>query len=254
MGRMEKIALKGYGCTDIGNNRLINEDYYEINNQFFILADGMGGHNAGEIASQLAVHTIGNYLKKKEIPMINNEDEIEKTLEHAINAANEEIFHLSEQYIEYRGMGTTVVIAHFHEPNKLFIANVGDSSAYILKNNKMTLLSEEHSITAAMIRDGTISKSEAKTHPYRHHITRSVGTSIDVKPYINSYKINQIDLLLLCSDGLTDVLTINEIKDVLQQQKDPQLKCENLIKKVKMKKGNDNITVIIGHLEEKKFA
>ena len=245
---MEKITIKGYGCTDIGNNRLENEDYYDINNELFILADGMGGHNAGEIASQLAVHSICNYIKNSGLQGEDNDSYIHEILNEAINFANDEIFQKSMQFIEYRGMGTTIVVAYFKKPNKLFIANVGDSRAYLLRNNKMQLLTEDHSITAAMIRDGTISRTEAKTHPYRHHLTKSVGTSKEVKSYINCYKINREDIVLLCSDGLTDVLTTEEIKGTLKKQKNFKEKCEDLILKAKEKKSRDNITVILGQI------
>lgn len=245
---MDSVHIQGYGDTDIGQNRLINEDYFDMNESLFVLADGMGGHNAGEVASRLAVNHLFEFFKRgkysKDSESI-NELQIQKNIIEGIKQTNQLIYQSSTQKTAWNGMGTTIVLAFFQKPNTIHIANVGDSRADLIRNGKLKRITEDHSITASLVRDGTITPTEAKTHPYRHHLTRSMGTSNTVKPYITHFQIRPNDKILLCSDGLWDVLSEKEINDVIQHNPDPKTSCKTLIKKAKKKQSTDNISCLI---------
>ncbi|GAF80342.1 unnamed protein product, partial [marine sediment metagenome] len=229
---MESVTIHGYGCTDIGYSRSLNEDFYDMNNFLFVLADGMGGHNAGKIASKLAVKSIMKYIHcidDSEFDEHSDEKKIQQILYDVIINANETVFKKSLHNIGYEGMGTTLVLALFQKPQTIHIANVGDSRAYLLRNDKLKMITEDHSVTATMLRDGIITKSEARTHPFRHQLSRSIGTSKNVNAFTNFFNVIPEDRILLCSDGLWDVLSDGEITTILQKHTFPQKICEGLI-------------------------
>jgi PPM family protein phosphatase len=245
---MDYLKIDGYGCTDIGHHRLKNEDYFEMNNYLYVLADGMGGHSAGEIASKLAVKKIMKYINsfyESELSIQSDIDYIQQIIHDAILHVNSLIYKKSLKTIEYQGMGTTIVIVLLQKPNTIHIANVGDSRAYLIQNNTIKMITEDHSVIATMIREGTITKNEAKTHPYRHHITRSIGTSDSVKPFLYSFEALPKDKILLCSDGLWDVLTDQEINDIMQKNISSKTICQELITNAKKLGSTDNITTIV---------
>ncbi|HMA83290.1 MAG TPA: protein phosphatase 2C domain-containing protein, partial [Candidatus Thermoplasmatota archaeon] len=195
---MGDLVLQSYGCTDIGHQRSFNEDYIDIKNSLFVLADGMGGHNAGDIASKLAVEKIVDFfdsINKKEI-MITDDVQIEQFILDVISKTNETVYKESLHNRRLEGMGTTLVLAFFQKPETMHIANVGDSRAYLLRKGSLQLLTEDHSVTASLLRDGTITKIEAETHPYRHHLTRSIGTSNEIQPFTTFFNVSSGDKLL----------------------------------------------------------
>jgi protein phosphatase len=245
---MELIKIKGYGLTDIGCNRPKNEDYFDINNYIFVLADGIGGHNAGEIASKLAVKNFMKIINKNK-DIINkrqsNEIQVQQIIKDAIVKTNEIVFKKSNQKIEYNGMGTTIVTALYQKPNTIHIANVGDSRAYLLRKGKLELLTQDHSITGNMLREGKITKSEANNHPYRHYLTRSIGTSDNIKIYTIYFNVLPDDIILLCSDGLWDVLSDEQIIFLLQKNHSLEKTCQDLIVKANELKSADNISSIV---------
>jgi len=245
---MEFIKVHGYGFTDIGYNRLKNEDYYDMNNYLFVLADGIGGHNAGEIASKLAVENVIKIINENEDIIYNkqnNEIQHQQLIKDAISKTNEIVFKKSNQKIEYNGMGTTLVLALYQKPNTIHIANVGDSRAYLLRKGKLDLLTQDHSVTGSMLREGIITKLEVDNHPYRHHITRSIGTSKNIEAYASFFNVFPEDIILLCSDGLWEVISDEEI--IISLQKNNSLKkiCENLKAKAIEQKSSDNISSIV---------
>lgn len=245
---MDHVTLHGYGCTDIGQNRSFNEDYYDMNTFLFVIADGMGGHNAGEIASKLAVESIMNFINcidDSEFNKNSDEIQVQQIIHDAIVKTNETVFKKSLQKIEFKGMGTTLVLALFQKPNTIHIANVGDSRAYLFRNGKLKMLTEDHSITATMLRDGIITKFEAKKHPYCHHLTRSIGTSNNIKAFTSFFNIIPGDIILLCSDGLWDVLSDKEITGLLQKHTSPKKICEDLIARANELNSSDNISSIV---------
>jgi len=245
---MDYITLQTYGCTDIGKNRSLNEDYLDMNDFLFVLADGMGGHNAGEIASKLAVESIMKFIKKSEKSECgskHDELQIQQRVHDAINSTNNTVFKKSLQKIAYEGMGTTLVLALFQKPNTIHIANVGDSRAYLFRNDKLKLLTKDHSITATMVRNGVITKVEAETHPFRHQLTRSIGTSNRIEAFTNFFHVFPDDKILLCSDGLWDALKDEEITEILQRHTSPKKICEDLIAKANERKSKDNISSLV---------
>lgn len=242
------VTLHRYGCTDIGHNRSLNEDFYGMNNFLFVLADGMGGHNAGEIASKIAVNQTLNFIKGSDISKVHSPsdvNQVQRIILTAIKKTNGLIFKKALQIPAYHGMGTTLVVAMFQKPNTMHIANVGDSRAYLFRNNSLDVLTEDHSVTADMVRDGNISQSDAKEHPYRHYLTRSIGNTSTVEPFFRSVPVLPNDIFLLCSDGLWDILPEEEIVCILRTYSSPRIMCKKLISQAHELQSNDNITCIV---------
>lgn len=244
---MGDFALQSYGCTDIGLQRSFNEDYIDITDSLFVLADGMGGHNAGEIASRIAVETIIDFfdaINEKSIES-NKEFQVQEIIQDSIIKTNETVYQESLHNRRLEGMGTTLVLAFFQKPETMHIANVGDSRAYLLRKGSLQLLTEDHSVTASLLRDGTITKIEAETHPYRHHLTRSIGTSNEIQPYSTYFNLVPGDKLLLCSDGLWNVLSDEELITLLQKNDDSKKICNLLIKRANELQSKDNVSSIV---------
>lgn len=229
-------------ATDVGNIRHNNEDnlkkYEDSFKRIYIVADGMGGHKAGEVASKLAVDFIVEYFKS-----LNTVDKPISNIKEAIKLSNKEIFEFSRKSINLNGMGTTITAALIIG-NKAYIANVGDSSCYLYNNNELKKITKDHSFVQELIDDGTITEAQAFNHPNKNIITRALGTNIDVEVDIFEIAFKEKDKLILCTDGLTNELEKDEILDILKDR-DNQLICEKLIKECKNKGGRDNITVIV---------
>ncbi|NLX61058.1 MAG: Stp1/IreP family PP2C-type Ser/Thr phosphatase [Tissierellia bacterium] len=232
--------------TSKGRIREINQDFYYISADskypLFIIADGMGGHKAGEVASKMAVEIIGSTLEK-EMNNLKLEDEyIVKIIKRSIWKANEEIYKRSLEREECFGMGTTVTLA-WDIKEKIYIGHVGDSRAYLLRNNELYQITEDHSLVEELIKNGSISREEAKNHPQKNVITRAVGTSREIHVDVIIKEKNKGDILLLCTDGLTNMLNDDEIKELLLDD-DMQRACENLVDLSNDKGGFDNISVV----------
>jgi len=238
------IILQTYGFTDIGRIRSNNEDNFGLTDNVFIIADGMGGHNAGEIASKLTVDNILNFLNL-EFSKINEVKDFKGMIYRAINKTNQIVFKKSMENINLNGMGTTVVIAIFQKPKIMHIVNVGDSRAYLLRNDKLKMLTEDHTLSVNLYRQNYISKEELDKHPYRNQLTRAIGLNSTVEPYFTSLNISVGDKLLLCSDGLWNSLSNNVLKSHLQNDKSPKNICYDLINSAKNSDGTDNITAIV---------
>lgn len=229
--------------TDVGNFRKINEDYVEYyideTKEIYIVADGMGGHNAGEIASELAVSTIINYLKDME-----DVEDIEYEFIKAIKKANENIFKLSHKKEEYDGMGTTVTTA-FIKKGKMVVANVGDSSCYIIdKDDNIIKVTKDHSLVQQLVDSGSITEEEARIHPNRNVITRALGTSDLVIVDTFLLDLKQIKKVILCTDGLTNDIKPKEMYDIIVTNNNENA-CRILVESCKKKGGKDNISVIV---------
>ena len=234
---MLKVGAK----TDKGLIRENNEDafYVDVKKGIFIVADGMGGHNAGEVASQMAVDEIKKYLNSQEI---NNLSQI---LKQAIIKANEAIYEKAEKDPNLEGMGTTVVVAIINNKNKnLHIAHVGDSRAYILTKKGLKQITDDHSLVNEWVKEGKITLEEARFHPMRNVITRALGVKKEVEVEINTIPY-QGESILLCTDGLTDMLEDKEIEEIIKNNPDPKEACKALIEEANKKGGKDNITVIL---------
>lgn len=228
--------------SDIGNVRKINEDslgYY--NNEDFgiyIVADGMGGHNAGEVASKIAVDTTISYIKS-----LNNLEDMEGILIHSIKMANKKVFELSQSNDGLVGMGTTIT-ACLVKDNKMIVANVGDSSCYIMKHTGITKVTKDHSLVQQLVDEGSITEEEAISHPNKNIITRALGTNDFVE--IDTFDIELCDVIkvILCTDGLTNGVNTGEMYDIILNNINED-SCTKLVELSKLKGGRDNISVIV---------
>ncbi|QZY57120.1 Stp1/IreP family PP2C-type Ser/Thr phosphatase [Crassaminicella profunda] len=232
--------------SHIGKVREINEDAYYIANgnlNLFIVADGMGGHNAGEVASNVAIQSIKDFMEDHTSEFF---DEDEKTvceiLKRATLEANHNIFQRSKREIECHGMGTTLTVVLLL--SKLYIAHVGDSRAYLMRKNKLSQITEDHSLVAELLKNGSITENEARIHPQRNMITRALGTEEDIMIDVFTLDLQDDDVILLCTDGLSNLIEVEEIKNVLVDANNMQKACEHLVSLANERGGHDNITVV----------
>lgn len=230
--------------TDVGLLRKNNEDRLYVDNELglLIVADGMGGHQAGEVASQIAIDTIPSMLKLKAV----GNAQIQKQILAALFKANKEILIAVEKNPSFKEMGTTVVLALCRGDN-IYIAHVGDSRAYLVRQNEIICLTEDHSIVNNLLKAGKITHEEARNHYHSHIITQALGSQSNLVPDVNSFTWSKGDYLLLCSDGLTDMVRDNRIKEVILKKGSLQKKVDKHIKMAKAQGGKDNITVILAY-------
>ncbi|MDR3589784.1 MAG: Stp1/IreP family PP2C-type Ser/Thr phosphatase [Negativicutes bacterium] len=232
--------MRAYAKTDIGKVRETNEDSYISASPLFAVADGMGGHVAGEIASRLATDTLNQYVANHA-----GEPVSAALLETAIHEANSLIFRLAQEKSECAGMGTTIT-AVYVSGSKIFWGHVGDSRLYLLRGDELRQITDDHSLVGALVRSGSISKEEAHTHPQRNILTRAVGTDEHVK--VDSGEIDLVpgDSLLLCTDGLTTMVRDEDIQQGLSAgPADGDACMEALVAAANTAGGYDNITAIL---------
>lgn len=231
---MEYAAL-----TDVGMKRHNNEDSYIVNeaNSIYIVADGMGGHNAGEIASLEACRIIESYI-------LHNEGYIDDILRDAVVKANRDIFVRAAENSSLQGMGTTIDACVIKE-NILHIAHVGDSRVYILSKDGIRKVTRDHSVVGMMLEEGTITEEEAKNHPQRNYITRAVGSTITVEVDIVSEELHDGEWVLMCTDGLTNMVSKEVLHSVITLAESVQSGAEELVRRAKENGGDDNITAIL---------
>ena len=236
-----------YGAaTDIGRVRKINEDNYAVSENapfpFAIVADGMGGHKAGEKASLMAVETIRAELLEK---LTEDMDYVEagETARRAFIEANSSIYNYSKLHYKVMGMGTTATLAMIHS-DKLVTAHVGDSRAYIIDSENITQVTRDHSYVQELVMRGEITPEQAKHHPNKNYITRAMGAEEAVKVDIGIRPYNG-EKVLLCSDGLTNMIDDDEILEIVNKFSDLHDAAEELINRANEAGGNDNITVVV---------
>lgn len=236
-----------FGLSDVGCIRELNEDCYCIcgfgdNSErgFCILADGMGGHNAGEVASQNAVKLIAEEMNRL---LESGEKEIPGQLSRAVSAANTGVYTMASENPIHRGMGTTVVTA-FIDDGTAYVANVGDSRAYAVRDDEIVQITTDHSVVSELVMRGTITKEEARLHPQKNIITRAVGTNKSVRTDIFEYNYSPGDVMIICSDGLSTMLDDNRILEIIKSKKTSEDTVNSLIAAAKDEGGLDNITVI----------
>ena len=236
--------LKTFSKTDIGRKRKINQDCLftcevPLGNlpNLFIVADGMGGHNAGDYASAYTVKAI-----EREV-MINEDTEPVRIIKEAIECANDEIYRKAEAEPDYQGMGTTVVVATIID-DIMYVANVGDSRLYVI-NDDIKQITKDHSLVEEMIRMGEIDRESARTHPDKNIITRAIGVSPRIDVDFFEVDLKKGDYILMCSDGLSNMIEDEEIRMIMQGQRDIVEKAESLIKAANNNGGKDNIAVVI---------
>lgn len=241
-----KFAIK----SDVGQRRKVNEDaagYFESKNNIPIMmvCDGIGGHNAGEVASSMALMSIGQAWEKMELDDI---EEVYQWLIQKIEEVNKDIFSRSTQYEDLYGMGTTLVVA-IVIGNQLMIANVGDSRAYVLRNFQLKQLTEDQSLVNALLKSGEITPEEAENHPNKNIVTQSLGVTSSVEIDFVRMTVKDEDILLLCSDGLSDMLSLEEIRNVMNHYSDVEQQVEKAVQEANDAGGRDNITVAIAKIQ-----
>lgn len=232
--------LKAGAATDVGRVRQINEDRYLADERLFAVADGVGGHQAGEVASQTSVETLQRIFEDGE--------HTTEGLIAAAEAANQAVWQLAQGSREKRGMGTTLTaLALVQEDGEeqLALINVGDSRAYMLQQGELIQLTEDHSLVEELVRDGKLTPAEAQVHPQRSIITRALGMEPAIE--VDSWEIIPYtgDRILLCSDGLTNELSDERIASTLRQIANPQEAAHDLVRQARAAGGSDNITVVV---------
>lgn len=227
--------------SDVGRVRKLNEDFLDFYEGedlgIYVIADGMGGHNAGEVASKIAVETTISYIRSKE--KIDMEDDLLK----AINLANDKIYNLSRSNKKFGGMGTTIT-ACLVKNSEMLVANVGDSGCYIMGHNGINKITKDHSLVQQLVDEGSITEEEAAIHPNKNIITRAIGTNMSVE--IDTFKVNLQDVrkVVLCTDGLSNGVSIDEMYDIIIKN-DNEDSCRQLIELSNLRGGRDNISVIV---------
>lgn len=235
------------GRTDVGVLRAGNEDSYLIvpEQGLFIVADGMGGHAAGEVASGMAVEIIARGLG----PVRGvSESELADRLRYAIQAANTAIFERTLAEQEKRGMGTTATVLVLNGA-RYVIGQVGDSRAYLLREGQLLQLTKDHSYVQEQVDAGYLTPEQARTHPYSNVITRCVGANAEVSPDIYLGALHAGDLYLLASDGLTGMIEDQDLGAVLSSNLEPQAMVDTLIAEANRRGGLDNITAIVVRID-----
>ena len=240
--------MKVYGNSDIGLKRVTNQDafYIECINDdlaFAIVCDGMGGANGGDVASNMAVESIKNQLKKFFENNIQDVSSIKNLLQSSFYNANDLIYKKSIEDPELNGMGTTVIVSIIYKDN-LCIAHIGDSRAYIIADNKIEQLTVDHSLVQQMIDTGEITKEEAMHHPNKNLITKALGICDNMPADYIQREIKAGDVLVVCTDGLSNYVSENEIYNCYENN-DIRNLTDILVSRAKDLGGNDNITVAI---------
>jgi protein phosphatase len=232
-----------YGAsTDVGRVREANEDSYLIAEPLFVVADGMGGHIAGDVASSTAVKVIQDGSGQ-----LSSEDPA--TLTKIITDANTAIWGKAQSDPALRGMGTTCTLVLIDD-DRVHIAHVGDSRAYRLRDGQLEQLTEDHTLVSRMVQEGRLSADEAAHHPQRSIITRALGVDEDVQVDLDTVELSDGDRLVICSDGLSSMVDDGQIQSVLARESDPQKAADGLVELANEAGGDDNITVVVIDFED----
>lgn len=233
---MFRVAYK----TDIGLQRTTNQDAVLVceDLNLCIVADGMGGHNAGEVASSLAVSIIEDYTRAH----VDDEPKLDM-IEKAFISANKEVYLKSIKEEECKGMGTTCSLVLVNE-REITIGHVGDSRIYLLTEDSIKQLTEDHTLVESLIKRGEITRAAAKNHPKRNMITRALGTSVDIEVDLLTYNVEKNSKVLICSDGLTGRIDDEEILEVINNNT-IESAVESLVDLANVRGGSDNITIVV---------
>ena len=236
-----------FATSDVGKAREINEDYFYISYpddeiQLFILADGMGGYNGGEIASKLAVTTAKNYILTNFDKNKVDREDLLNLLKSSIQYANMIVFEKSRENVEISNMGTTLDICLIYE-NKAFISHIGDSRIYKIRKGTMRKLTKDHSYVQQLVDEGKITKEESKKHPKKNMLMKALGCTTYVESDEIVCSFIQGDTILMCSDGLTNMVEEAEIEKIINEN--PADATKMLVQRANDLGGNDNVTAII---------
>jgi protein phosphatase len=247
------MKVTGHGLSDVGKKRTRNEDCFFVSDklQLYVVADGMGGHSGGEYASRLAVSTMEEVISSMNtdpeatvISGVNSEDtEYGDRLRYAIEVASQKIFDQALYDPELKGMGTTIT-AMIVDNGHAYVTNVGDSRVYLLRDGKIKQITTDHSLVSEQMRAGLISSGDARKHKLKNIITRSVGYQEEVDIDLTSFELKPYDRVILCSDGLTNMVD-DEIINQSVMGHDVKASCQELVRIANENGGDDNISVVI---------
>lgn len=239
--------IKAYAKSDVGKVREINEDAFYISNsldevQLYMLADGMGGYNGGEIASKLAIQSAKNYIENNFKEIEKDKDSIIQLIGSSIEYANMVVYEKAKENKELSGMGTTLEVCLIYN-NRAFIGHVGDSRIYRIRKEFMRKLTQDHSYVQKLVKDGTITQEEAAHHPQKNMLMKALGCNAFVEPDVMVKGFLKDDILIMNSDGLTNLVSQEEI--FKESKKNIEQATKNLVQMANDNGGYDNITVII---------
>lgn len=268
------FIVRSFGLTDRGRVRPTNEDQFVIvelsrsmivhrtsipqvktqasihSAHILLVADGMGGHQAGEVASALTVITIEDFLLNTLKRFVDlkaaDAQSVLEEFQGALRAADARVFEQAAQHPQWHGMGTTLTMA-FAVNWTVFVAHAGDSRCYLFSDNQLHPLTRDHTVVAELVRRGALSQQDASRHPRRHFISNAVGGTVPgVQVELHQLHLEPDDLLLLCSDGLTEMVSAKRIAAILREESTPERMCERLVAEANANGGKDNITVVVG--------
>jgi len=271
------LAVRSYGLTDRGMVRDTNEDNFLIaelgrtlwvhqaslpqvetqlsrnRGHIFLVADGMGGHHAGEVASALSLASIEAFvlhlLTRFSNLQATDEQAVLKDFQAALRQADERIFAEAAHHPEFSGMGTTLTLA-FVSGRMLFVIHAGDSRCYLFHRHHLRQLTTDHTLAEELAQRGVIKPAEVRHHQWRHIVTNVLGgTETGVRVEMQKTELETCDVMLLCTDGLTDMLTDEQMAAILAAEREPQSACEHLVAAANEQGGNDNITAVVARFE-----
>lgn len=231
--------------SDKGRMRNNNEDacFVLLKDNVYLVADGVGGGNAGEIASRTAVSEIASYIETNPIGQATNKYAVVNYLQDCLDKTNEKIFHQALKYEQNKGMATTLAVV-YAKGGSAFIGNIGDSRVYLYRDGELVQLTEDHTYVNTLLRAGIISEEQAQTDERKNMITKALGAEDTVEPDFYQVNIMEDDIFIICTDGLYDEVGSGEITDILREDLSMSDLCNKLIERANGNGGHDNITVI----------
>ena len=238
--------MRVYSATDVGQKRKMNQDYVFVSQDpvgnlpnLFVVADGMGGHNAGDYASSHAVQVLVDEIRK------DADFNPIKVIRHAIEVANTEILDRAQKDVDLRGMGTTIVVATI-VGHYAYVANVGDSRLYVIQEERICQITKDHSLVQEMVRMGELEPEEARNHPDKNIITRALGAERTVDIDFFDLKMEPESTILMCSDGLSNMVEDSKMEEIiLNREEGLTQKGDRLLREANMNGGKDNIAIIL---------
>ena len=244
--------MRAYAKTDIGKAREMNQDFYYVSEErngmrLCILADGMGGYKGGEIASSLATASARNYIEENFEKIEPTTENIQNLIKEAMEYANNNVYKKSQEKEELEQMGTTLEICIMYG-NKVYMGHIGDSRIYRIRKNIIRRITTDHSYVETLVKDGTITREEAFYHPRKNMLMKALGCAGSIEPDITAKGFLPGDIILMCSDGLTNMLDEEEIYNIINENLENA--CNKLIEKANALGGYDNISVIIVKRDE----
>lgn len=238
---MTQVGFK----TDKGKKRGRNEDSLFVmpKEEIYMVADGVGGQNSGELASSMAVKSIAEYIKERPLHDMKDEELLKAYFFDCMVNANHEIYQTAQLSSENAGMATTVVLLYLNSGNA-YIVNIGDSRAYIYRDGQISQITEDHTYVNELVKDGSITKEQAELHPQKNMITRALGGDDKILPDFYRFETRKGDIIILCTDGLHGELSSEEICGLAAVSKSMSALSRSLVQRANSHGGNDNITVI----------